>query len=84
MALVPPYTHAVSQYMSLRSNTHDDHEQEQDHRHHHNHEITIVILMIILMIMIEMPTSPANGPSAAPPSSSGESGPSSLSPGNHR
>ena len=83
MALVPPYTHAVSQYMSLRSNTHDDHEQEQDHRHHHNHEITIVILMIILMIMIEMP-SPATGPSAAPPSSSGESGPSSLSPGNHR
>ena len=28
--------------------------------------------------------SPASGPSAAPPSSSGESGPSSLSPGNHR
>lgn len=28
-------------------------------------------------------SSPASGPSAAPPSSSGESGPSSLSPGNH-
>ena len=60
MALVPPCTHAVRHYMSLRSNTHDDHQQEQDHHHHHNNKIAIVILVI--MIMIETPLAPPAAP----------------------
>ena len=46
--------------MSLRSNTHDDHQQEQDHHHHHNNKIAIVILVI--MIMIETPLAPPAAP----------------------
>ena len=46
--------------------------------------ITIAVIMILIVMIICSKRSPASGPSAAPPSSSGESGPSSLSPGNHR